>query len=91
MKISNLILAGMLVLGSGLSGAAMAHGDDHRGYDRGWAPFAQRDARGHQHGRHGHHREYRPKWRHDHRDYRPRYRHDFDDTRYGVHLFFSGH
>lgn len=89
MKIQTLAIAAVLALSAGVSGAALAHDNDSRGY--GW-------------GHHSHfkaHKDYgyrerdhwrKRHWRHEHRDY-PRYyrpRHS-DDISYGLHLFLSGH
>lgn len=88
MKMSTLLLTGVLALGVGLSGNAMAHGD--RGYgwnDRGWKHEYRDHYRHHRHHRHDHYRH--RAWRHDH-DRRYSRRHD-NDTWYGLHLFLGGH
>ncbi len=87
MKMSTLLLTGVLALGIGLSGNAMAHGDrGYRDYGHGWK-HEYRD-----HHRHGHHRRHhheRRHWRHErHRDYGRRHDHD---SWYGLHLFLGGH
>lgn len=84
MKLATLLLTGVLALGTGLSGAAMAHGG--RDWDRGkWDDHP----RHHVH-RHKHHHHDRYRWRHDYRPYRHDYRVPYGDSWYGIHLFFGG-
>ena len=93
MKTPALLLGGLLLLGTGLSGDALAHD-----YGRGYAK--------HGHGQYyappGHRKAYRKGYGHKHHykgwkdDYRPRYRHYYrprhdSDSWYGIHLFLGGH
>ena len=93
MKLTTLILSGLLVLGSGWTGNALAH-DVDRGYarhDHGQRHAPYRHHRQQRPWRHHHHRPYRS-WRHGHsKRYYPTWHAPRHHDSWGIHLFFSGH
>lgn len=90
MKLTTLILSGLLVLGTGLTGNALAHDGGRGYYKHGDSHRYQGPHRPHWR-KHPHYRglayKDRRHWRHPTRQWRPRHH---DDSWYGVYLYFGG-